>query len=154
MRWSNVPIPEPHVAALVAAAGLHATVPLKLPIGCGAGRIIGGPMLAAGIGLAVWAVSSAGDADVEREEELVTDGAYALSRNPMYVGWSTGVVGLALWTRSAWLLGASILAASTVDREIDIEETRLLGRFGSAYGAYRERVPRYVGRPRLTISLD
>ena len=111
-------------------------------------------MLAAGIGLAAWAVASAGDADVERNDALVTNGAFELSRNPMYVGWSAGVLGLALRTRSAWLLGAWVLAVRALDREIDREEARLLDRFGSAYVAYRDRVPRYVGRPRLSASLD
>ena len=111
-------------------------------------------MLAAGIGLAAWAVASAGHADVEGEDALITDGAYALSRNPMYVGWSVGVLGLAMWTRSAWLLGAWTLAVRALDREIDTEEARLLDRFGAAYGAYRDIVPRYSGRPRLSVSLD
>lgn len=104
-------------------------------------------MLATGIGLAAWAVASAGESEVERDDALVTDGAYALSRNPMYLGWSTGVVGVAAWTRSAWLLATSALAVRLLDREIDREESRLLARFGAAYAAYRERVPRYVGLP-------
>ena len=144
MRWSNVPIPETHVAALVAAAVLHFVVPLRLPINGRARRAIGIPMLAAGIGVAAWAVASAGLTDVEADDALVTDGAYALSRNPMYVGWSTGVIGLAVWTQSAWLLATSVLAVRLLDREIDREEGRLLARFGAAYTAYREGVPRYV----------
>jgi protein-S-isoprenylcysteine O-methyltransferase Ste14 len=154
MRWSNVPIPQPHVAALIGAAGLHAVLPLRLPIRRGSGKVIGGMTFAAGIGLAAWAVASAGEADVETDETLITDGAFELSRNPMYVGWSAGVLGLALWTRSAWLLGAWAVAIRALDREIDREEARLLDRFGATYGAYRARVPRYVGRPRLTVSLD
>ena len=146
MRWSNVPIPEPHVAALIGAAAGHAVLPLHLPLGRWPGRVAGASMLGAGIGFAAWAVGSAGDADVERDEALVTGGAYALSRNPMYVGWSAGVLGLALWTRSLWLLAAWILAVRALDRTIDTEESRLLDRFGPGYHAYRDRVPRYLGR--------
>lgn len=103
-------------------------------------------MVAAGAGIVAWAVASAGDADVERESALVTTGAYAVSRNPMYVGWSTGVLGLALGTRSAWLLAAWLLAVSALDREVDAEESRLVERFGAEYTAYRDRVPRYLAR--------
>jgi len=146
MRWSNIPIPEPHVAALIAAAGLHTVLPLRLPIGRWTGRIVGGSLLAAGVGLAAWAVASAGDSDVERDEALITRGAYALSRNPMYEGWSAGVLGLALWTRSLWLVAAWAVALRALDHEIDGEESRLLDRFGPAYEAYRDRVPRYISQ--------
>ena len=101
-------------------------------------------MLAVGAGLAAWSVMSFGNAEAEREEELITTGAYALSRNPMYISWSTGVLGLAFWTRSAWLLAAWLFAVRALDREITGEESRLAGRFGPAYAAYRQRVPRYL----------
>ena len=143
MRLSNVPIPEPHVAALVGAAAMHLVLPLRLPVSARIGRLVGGPMLAFGIGLAAWAVDSAGETNVERNEALVTDGAYAASRNPMYAGWSAAVLGLALWTRSASLLGAWLVALHALDREVRDEESRLLRRFGTAYRDYRERVPRW-----------
>ena len=144
MRWSNVPVPEPHVTAIVGAAALHAILPLRIPLGRGTRLALAGPMLATGIGLAAWAVSSAGDADVESESTLVTSGSYAVTRNPMYVGWSLGVLGLALGTGSAWLLAGWLAAVRAIDREVDVEEARLLQRFGAAYMAYRDRVPRYL----------
>ena len=111
-------------------------------------------MLGAGVGLATWAVHSAGDTDIERDPALVMRGAYAVSRNPMYLGWSTSVLGLALWTRSAWLLAAWYLAIGALDREIDAEEARLSGRFGWTYEHYAARVPRYLPRPRVSIERD
>ena len=80
---------------------------------------------------------------MERDEALITDGAYAASRNPMYAGWSVAVLGLALWTRSPWLLGASLVAIQALDREVRDEESRLAQRFGTGYREYRERVPRW-----------
>jgi len=144
MRWSNVPVPEPHVAAIVGAAALHFVLPLRIPIARGIRLTLAGPMLATGIGLAAWAVASAGDADVESESALVTDGAFAVTRNPMYVGWSVGVLGLALATGSAWLLAGWYAAVNAIDREVDVEEARLLQRFGTTFAAYRDRVPRYL----------
>jgi len=144
MRWSNVPIPEPHIAAIAAAAALHFVLPLRLPVGRRLGAAAGAPVLGAGIGLAAWAVASADEADVERESALVTVGAYALTRNPMYVGWSLAVVGIGLAARSAWLVATGLLAMTALDREVDAEEARLLRRFGPEYAAYRDRVPRYM----------
>jgi protein-S-isoprenylcysteine O-methyltransferase Ste14 len=144
VRWSNVPVPVPHLAAAAATAGLHWILPLRIPLARGTRLALAGPMLAAGVGLAAWAVASAGDADVESDSALVTSGAYALTRNPMYLGWSLGMLGLALGTGSAWLLAGYLAAASAIDREVDVEEARLLQRFGAAYMAYRDRVPRYL----------
>jgi protein-S-isoprenylcysteine O-methyltransferase Ste14 len=144
MRWSNIPVPEPHLIALAAAAGLHAILPLRIPLARGARIALAGPMVATGIGLATWAVASAGDADVETNSALVTSGAYAVTRNPMYLGWSMGVLGLALGTGSAWLLAGWLSAVRALDREVDVEEARLVQRFGAAYVAYRDRVPRYL----------
>ena len=75
MRWSNFPIPEPHVAAIVGAATLHAVLPVRIPLGRGTRLALAGPMLATGIGLAAWAVASVRDADVESDSALVTIGA-------------------------------------------------------------------------------
>ena len=54
------------------------------------------------------------------------------------------VLGLALGTGSAWLLAGWLAAVRAIDREVDVEEARLLRRFGAAYVAYRDRVPRYL----------
>ena len=152
MRWSNLPIPEPHMAAIVGAAALHFVLPLRIPLARGTRLALAAPMLATGIGLAAWAVASAGDADVESDSALVTDGAYAVTRNPMYLGWSVGVLGLAFATGSAWLLAGWVAAVRALDREVEVEEARLQQRFGPTFAAYRDRVPRYLagvpGRPR------
>lgn len=125
---------------------MHALLPVRLPIGDPARWTMAATLVAGGAGLAAWAVSSAGEADVERESELVTDGAYALTRNPMYLGWSAGVLGLAVASRSAWVLIAWALALRALDREITVEESRLSARFGGEFAAYRARVPRYLPR--------
>jgi len=146
VRWSNVPIPEPHVAAVLAGAGMHAMVPIRMPIGDPALWMVAATLVGGGLGLAAWAVASAGDADVERESELLTEGPYAMTRNPMYLGWSAGVLGLAMASRSAWMLVAWALAVRALDREFTAEESRLSARFGREYAAYRARVPRYLRR--------
>ena len=154
VRWANVPIPETYVAALIGAAVMHLIAPIRVPLSPST-RLVGWPMLAGGIGMAAWAVVSAGDSDVERESELVSTGAYAVSRNPMYFGWSAAVVGLAAIRRDAWLLSAWLLATRALHDEVLGEEGRLSERFGDAYRAYRHLVPRYLllrRRPRGAAS--
>lgn len=143
-RWSNVPIPEVYLGALVGAAVMHFVMPIRLPLPAGAARVAGATSLAAGVGLAAWAVRSAGDADVESNSELVTSGAYAHSRNPMYVGWSAAVAGIAVARRDPWLLAGWVVASRILHGEILREESRLAASFGKTYAAYRSRVPRYL----------
>lgn len=152
VRWANVPIPEPYVAALVGAALMGVVAPIRKPVGASTARLVGGPMLASGIAVAAWAVISAGDADVERDSELVTTGAYAYSRNPMYVGWAVAVAGVAALRRDSWLVVGWLLATRAISEEVRREEQGLRERFGAKYSAYSGAVPRYVGplgrRPR------
>jgi protein-S-isoprenylcysteine O-methyltransferase Ste14 len=144
VRWANVPIPETYVAALIGSALMHAIAPIPAPLSRSTARLAGWPLLAGGVGMAAWAVVSAGEADVERDSELVTAGVYAVSRNPMYVGWSAAVLGLATIRRDPWLLAAWLLATRAIHDEVLGEEARLAGRFGDAYRAYRRAVPRYL----------
>ena len=51
MRWSNIPVPEPHVAAIVGAAAFHFVLPLRIPLARRTRLALAGPMLASGIGL-------------------------------------------------------------------------------------------------------
>lgn len=144
-RWANVSLPEPYLAALAAAAVLHRVAPIRFPLPRAAGHAVGWPMMAGGIGLIWWAVRSAAATNVDRPTELVTTGAYAVSRNPMYLGWSLVVAGIAAVTREAWVLVGSAIAGVALQSEVLREEARLSAAFGDAYAAYCARVPRILG---------
>jgi len=76
---------------------------------------------------------------------LVTSGPYRFSRNPMYVGVTGLLVGLALITRIGWLLILLVPVLGVMHRGVVRREERYLGRkFGSEYDAYRSRVRRYL----------
>jgi protein-S-isoprenylcysteine O-methyltransferase Ste14 len=75
---------------------------------------------------------------------LVTDGVFRRTRNPLYVGVSVALCGIALIFALDWMLilivpACVILHFAVVRRE----EIYLEQKFGDAYRRYRERVPRY-----------
>jgi len=86
-------------------------------------------------------------ADVEPSQPaavLVTDGIFARTRNPCYLGWLIALFGLALMLALDWLLillvPTCILLNLAVVRP---EERHLAERFGKPYEDYLRRVPRY-----------
>lgn len=111
--------------------------------------------LAAGAGVLGWAVIShyrAAPDDMEVTvvpTYLATDGAYRLTRNPMYIGGALMQIG---W---ASLLGSLPVGLTTVaymigmDRcGIPFEERLLHDRFGPTYDSYARCVPRWLGPAR------
>lgn len=76
---------------------------------------------------------------------LVTDGAYAWTRNPIYVGLAAIYLGVALVLGAVWplpLIAAPLLLLNSV--VIPFEEARMRDLFGSAYEAYCARVRRWL----------
>jgi len=145
-RWANVPLPEPYLAALGAAVVLHRIAPIRVPMPRSAAHAIGWPLLAGGIGLVAWAVSSSAETEVDRSSELITTGAYAISRNPMYLGWSMAMAGIGVLTREAWVHIGLLVGAAVLHRQILDEEVRLARTFGDTYAAYRAQVGLLFGR--------
>lgn len=146
-------IPPPLVAGLVAALmwGVDALLPAVRVAVPGRGWLAGALVLVA-LALmlaAVWRMARSHTTvdpfRPERASHLVTDGVFAHSRNPIYVG---DVLLLAAW--ALWLgnLAAAALPALFVlwmgRLQIPAEEAALHARFGAAYDAYRARVRRWL----------
>ncbi|MEO8318675.1 MAG: isoprenylcysteine carboxylmethyltransferase family protein [Bradyrhizobium sp.] len=76
--------------------------------------------------------------------QLVTDGVFAHTRNPLYVGVSVALCGVALIFDLDWvvllILPSCVLLHFAVVRR---EEIYLEQKFGDAYRHYKARVPRY-----------
>lgn len=90
--------------------------------------------------------------DPSRAAVLVTNGANAVSRNPMYLGLSGLLVANAI-RRGSWaaLLPAAVFTL-VIDRlQIAAEERALLAKFGADYEAYRAAVPRWMDHRTVTI---
>ncbi len=141
-----MPLPERYLGAVAIGTLLHVVVPIRLPFRAWT-RPLGGTLLASGAALGAWAVASAAETSVDEPHELVTTGAYAVSRNPMYVGWGAAVLGAAVLNRNPWLLIAWLHAARAVHGEVLEEERSLSARFGRSFEEYRIRRPRYLPPP-------
>jgi len=76
---------------------------------------------------------------------LVRTGIYALSRNPIYLGFAIIYLGLALAMDSPLALILLMPCLLVIDRfVIQREELYLLARFGPAYSDYRRTVRRWL----------
>jgi protein-S-isoprenylcysteine O-methyltransferase Ste14 len=144
--WDRLPVPEQHVAAVLAGLVIDALSGRRLPRRL---RWPGVALAATGLATTAAAVWSHRGADLGRPEGLVVGGVYRWTRNPMYVGWSLLHVGTAFATRSPGVLAAWPIAALLVHRDVLAEERQLTDRFGADYVAYAAAVPRYL-LPRTT----
>jgi protein-S-isoprenylcysteine O-methyltransferase Ste14 len=80
-------------------------------------------------------------------EQLNTQGPYALTRNPLYLGNLCITLGLCLIAHDPWLLAiVTILFAVQYRAIIAAEERFLRERFGAGYDGYCARVPRFWPR--------
>jgi protein-S-isoprenylcysteine O-methyltransferase Ste14 len=143
-RWNNIPLPEPHIIGILASGALHLARPWRLPGDDRLYRGTGLTLVGAGVAISASAVLAASDADLERPSTLVLTGPYAISRNPMYVGWTLLYLGGALVTRNAWMAASLPFVGGIIHREVLREEHTLEGAFGEEYVSYRKLVRRYV----------
>lgn len=143
-RWDNVPLPEPYIVGFLLGGALHLARPWRLP---GNKRLYSGAgwaFVGAGVAISALAVRAASDVDLERSSTLVSAGPYAISRNPMYVGWTMLYLGGALITRNAWMISSLPAVGGLTHRQVLREEHALEGAFGEEYLRYRRQVRRYV----------
>jgi protein-S-isoprenylcysteine O-methyltransferase Ste14 len=76
---------------------------------------------------------------------LATAGIYGLSRNPIYLGNTIALLGIALALRWSWLLLlVPVTMAAVVALAIAREERHLELRFGDVYRVYKARVRRWI----------
>jgi protein-S-isoprenylcysteine O-methyltransferase Ste14 len=76
---------------------------------------------------------------------LVTDGVFRHTRNPLYVGVSVALCGIALIFALDWMLVLIVPACVVLHfAVVRREESYLEGKFGEAYRRYTARVPRYL----------
>jgi len=76
---------------------------------------------------------------------LVTDGAHKYSRNPMYVGFISILIGFGLAAGSIWIFVAALpMALYLAFYVVPREEAYLTRTFGEKYETYRKSVRRWL----------
>ncbi len=143
-RWGNFPVPEAHLIVGVIGVILGILWPLTFAWDGVWPTTVGIALIAAGLGLMVWATSSAGRVKLADPDRLITDGPYSISRHPMYVAWTLVYLGVAAILTSAWLLILLPILAVWVHMESGREERRMTAVFGSAYTTYQSQTRRYL----------
>jgi protein-S-isoprenylcysteine O-methyltransferase Ste14 len=143
-RWDNIPIPEAHLVGLGTGILLQLVTPRSLPWPAWIGQACGWPLILAGLWLGTWAVRAAAGVNLEQPNQLVDSGPYAYGRNPMYLAWTLGYVGVALVAGTAWPLLLLPVVLVVTQLVVMQEEHSLERRFGDAYRSYRTSVRRYL----------
>jgi len=77
--------------------------------------------------------------------ELVQDGPYRFTRNPIYLAFATMYLGLSFVFNSAYILVMLVIVVILFDRtQIPREELYLQEKFGEEFSRYRAKVRRWV----------
>ena len=81
---------------------------------------------------------------IDRATTLVTQGVFSYTRNPMYVGFTSLLIGIAFYLSSWWLLVAPVFFALFINRFQILPEERVMSlKFGNDYNAYKSKVRRW-----------
>jgi protein-S-isoprenylcysteine O-methyltransferase Ste14 len=152
-KGARVRFPPPLVflaGILLGIAGQRFVAAAPVPVARMVGGLGGLLLLAAGLGLIAWAQrhftrTGQNPAPWKPSPELLLQGPYRFTRNPMYLGMTLISIGLGLATDNLWIVLFALLALLTVHLIAVLPEERYLGeRFGERYQAYRAQVRRYL----------
>ena len=137
------------LAALLAAAGLHYGLPLARIIPDPV-RYLGAVLVVAGLALILWAAGLFHRARTPirpftHSTTVVTGGPYRFTRNPMYLGMATILLGEALCLGSLTAFVPLPLFVWQIQRKFIVpEEAFLAGLFGERYTGYKAGVRRWL----------
>jgi len=82
--------------------------------------------------------------DSKNATVLVDTGVFKFSRNPIFVGIMLALAGLFMATPNSWTLLLFILGVILIHIQVRLEEEHLAKLHGAAYGAYRQKVRRWL----------
>jgi protein-S-isoprenylcysteine O-methyltransferase Ste14 len=143
------PPPLLYGAALVIGAGLEWFWPTAIGLGW-LPLVLGAILILAGLAIALLgalALRRAGTAIPPNlpTTELVTDGPYRWSRNPLYLALTLIYAGVGLIADDLWILMLLVPLLLLIHWGVVVREERYLeAKFGEAYRRYKERVRRWL----------
>lgn len=135
-------------ALLAGTLALHFILPEERTVGWY--QVIGLLVVAAGVGVSCFAAALFQARATTRNPygeptALVVEAPYTWTRNPMYLGLATALMGLAIFFSSiAMLLGPAVFFAVIDRMVIPREEEKLERLFGNDYADYKNRVRRWI----------
>lgn len=150
-RTSRGPMPPVLLfVALVSMAALHLALPVGELFTSFWRLIVGGCLLGAGIAVNFWAdklfkEKGTSVKPLEPSTELVTNGPFAFTRHPMYLGmlFILGGVALCFGSLSPWFVVPAFFWQIT-RRFVRPEEDKLDATFGDRYRDYKRKVRRWL----------
>ena len=136
---------------LVHGTGLRACWFGRAMIGSPALEWAGMALVAGGAALALaafWSMGRAWRIGIDREvrEKLITGGAFAISRNPIFLFFDLLAVGMVLMSPTPFFLISAPFVIAATHVQIRKEEQHLRETVGEEYERYCSRVNRYLGR--------
>lgn len=144
----RVPPPLIYVAAFLVALLLNWLLPLAaLPAFRRTAALV---FLLPGVLLMIWSNvlfrrAHTSLVPVKPSNALVVQGAYRLTRNPMYLGLLCVYFAAALWFNVLWALILLPVLVVAMQRMVIVKEERYLERrFGDSYRQYRAQVRRWI----------
>ena len=82
--------------------------------------------------------------DEENKTELITNGFFSYSRNPIFLGVMIANIGLFLVLPNAFTMLIIALSTVSINTQIRLEEEFLLKEFGNKYKEYKASVRRWI----------
>ncbi len=151
LKGAGVRYPPPVVFLLVILLG--AGIDYVWPIGMGVsgnGALIGGVLILMGATIAILV-----NAEFKRRNtaiepwkpttNIITDGFYAWSRNPIYLGFCMLSIGIGIALNSFWIFISFVPGALAVQITAIIKEEKYLEeKFGQEYLDYKRKVRRWL----------
>lgn len=152
-RGARVSFPPPLVFLSSIPLGVlcrYAVAPARLPIDPMIRIIAGLLALLTGVALLVWAqglFARTGQNPIpwKPTPELIFQGPYRFTRNPMYLGMTLVVFGFGIALNNLWISLLALPALLVVHLVAVLPEERYLSeKFGETYKQYLEQVRRYL----------
>jgi protein-S-isoprenylcysteine O-methyltransferase Ste14 len=135
-------------ALLLGTLVLHFILPEERTVGWY--QLIGLVVVAAGAGVSCFAAAIFQARETTKDPygkptALVVQAPYTWTRNPMYLGLATALMGLAIFFASIAMLLAPAVFFVVIDRMVIPQEEEKMERlFGQDYVAYKDRVRRWI----------
>lgn len=138
------------ILTLVGVALHYLVLPAAVPLGRAVSAVVGTVIGLMGLAIAMSArilFSRTGQSPIpwKPTPELIFNGPYRFTRNPMYLGVTVLQVGLGIAVNNLWI-SALALPALTIIHFMAVlpEEKYLTEKFGEPYKSYLTRVRRYL----------